>query len=68
MIIENGGDHKECGVHAFSSLIHLFREWRSLDYLCLALKRLVCWSKFLEFFFFFFLLILSSITYLVLNL
>ena len=53
MVIENGGDHKECGVHAFSSLIHLFRKWRSLDHLCLAHKRLVCWSKFSDLLFLF---------------
>ena len=53
MVIENGGDHKECGVHAFSSLIHLFRKWSSLDHLCLAHKRLVCWSKFSDLLFLF---------------
>lgn len=45
LLVENGGDHKECGIHAFPSLIHLFLEWRSLDCLCLTRQRLVCWSK-----------------------
>ena len=42
---ENSVSNKECGVHAFPSLIHPFLEWRSLDCLRPAGKRLVCWSK-----------------------
>ena len=43
---EKGGDDKECGVHAFSSIILLLHKWSGLDLLCHSCGRLIHFSKF----------------------